>query len=279
MATVAEAVALGERILPRRPGLPDPRREALWLLARATGVEELRLRVEPAAPVDPGALATYRRWLERRASGEPAHHLVGECPFWGRAFYVSPAVLIPRPETELVVEAALGAGLSSSARALDVGTGSGCLAVTLAAERPGWQVVATERSPSALAVARTNVARHGVDIALVATDLAAPLAATFDLVVANLPYIPTRGLSLLPLEVLHDPSAALDGGRDGLDLVRALLGDLPRLLRPGGLALLELGEGQADEVVAAARRLGLEEASRIRDAGGAERVLALRSQP
>jgi len=273
--TTTEAVAIGERALPRRRGIPDPRREAAWLLAHAWGVTETELRVHPERELPAAVEARYREWLERRAAGEPAHHLTGECEFWGREFAVSPSVLVPRPETELVVEVALELPLSPTARVLDVGTGSGCIAVTLAAERPRWQVSASDRSAAALEVARANAARHEVEIELHEADLTTAFEPPWDLVVANLPYIPSGDLAALPREVGFDPVAALDGGTDGLDLVRRLVADLPRILRVCGAAVLELGEDQADEVARLAVASGLGVARRIKDPGGCERVVAL----
>ena len=273
--TVAEALDLAVRALPEREGIPDPRREGLWLLARAWGCSELAVRLAPGDELPPEVAARFAAWVERRAAGEPAHHLTGSCPFWGRDFLVSPAVLVPRPETELIVDRALGLDLPGAARVLDVGTGSGCLAVSLACERPGWTVSATDRSPAALAVARDNAAHHAAAVPLVLSDLAAALAGPFDLVVANLPYIPSEELARLPAEVRHDPAAALDGGADGLDLVRRLIADLPRVLARGGIALLELGEGQAGPAGSAAAAAGLAVTEVVRDLGGCERVLVL----
>jgi release factor glutamine methyltransferase len=273
--TVGELIDEGARRLPRRDGLPDPRREARWLLARAAGVTEGWLLIHDDAVLPEETAARFDDWLARRAAGEPAHHLTGRCSFWGREFEVSPAVLVPRPETELVVAAALALPLPEAARVLDVGTGSGCLAVTLAAERPRWSVTATDRSLPALEMARRNALGHGVGVDLACGDLGSCLLGGYELVVANLPYIPSGRLASLPLEVRHDPVLALDGGGDGLDLVRALLGDLRRLLAPGASAVLELGEDQADAVSTIADAVGLAVVRRVRDLSGCERVVVL----
>ncbi|PWB72630.1 MAG: peptide chain release factor N(5)-glutamine methyltransferase [Holophagae bacterium] len=275
MTTVGELLDEGARRLPRRDGLPDPRREARWLLARAAGVTEGWLLLNDDVVLPEETAARYDDWLARRTAGEPAHHLTGSCSFWGRDFGVSPAVLVPRPETELVVAAALELPLPEAARVLDVGTGSGCLAVTLAAERPGLAVDAVDRSLAALEVARRNASRHGVRVGFACSDLGWCLAGGYGLVVANLPYIPSGRLGALPLEVRYDPALALDGGGDGLDLVRALLGDLWRLLAPGGSAVLELGEDQADAVSTIAGAVGLATVRRVRDLSGCERVVVL----
>jgi release factor glutamine methyltransferase len=272
---VEEALDLGASVLPRRVGLPDPRREAHWLLAHAWGREEIWLRLYPDAEVPDDVAERYSTWLARRAAGEPGNHLTGTCTFWGREFEVSAAVLIPRPETELVVETSLSLPIAGNARVLDVGTGSGCLAITLATERKAWRVAGVDRSLAAIRVARANRERHGVDVLLVSGDLGGSCFGGFDLVVANLPYIPRPQLATLPVEVRRDPGAALDGGVDGLDLIRRLLADLPRLLRPCGGAVLELGENQADEVADLASAAGLAVARRVRDVGGCERVVVV----
>jgi release factor glutamine methyltransferase len=275
MKTIEKLLRWGAEALPETPGIPDPGREARWLLARAMEVEEAALRLHPEREVPDETAAVFEEWIERRAAGEPAHHLTGRCTFWGRDFAVSPEVLVPRPETELVVEVALELPVSTNARVLDVGTGSGCLAVSLAAERPSWEVVAVDRSPAAVAVAARNARRHGVGVELLCGDLAESVSAGFDLVVANLPYVPSRSMADLPTEVRCDPAVALDGGEDGLDVVRRLLADLPRLLKPCGGAVLELGEKQADEVARSAAVIGLAVARRIRDLGGCDRVVVL----
>jgi len=273
--TVEEVLQSGAAALPTREGIPDPRREASWLLAAAWGVDEITVRIHPEREVPAEVAERYRGWIERRAAGEPAHHLTGSCRFWGRDFLVTPDVLIPRPETELLMQTALELPLSVTARVLDVGAGSGCIAVSLAAERPRWRVCATDRSPAALSVARRNIERHGVEVELILGDLASATAPPWDLVVANLPYLPSADLGRLPEEVRRDPSSALDGGDDGLDLVRTLLADLPRLLRVCGGVVLEIGESQADAVTTVAAGAGLAVARRVCDAGGCERVVVL----
>jgi release factor glutamine methyltransferase len=277
MATVEDLIPQGAQLLPRREGIPDPKREASWLLAAAWGVDETTLRLHPERDVPAEVERRYRDWLERRAAGEPAHHLSGICPFWGRDFEVGPAALVPRPETELVVSTALELPLSDEARVLDVGTGSGCIAVTLAAERPGWRVGAVDRSAASLLMARRNADRHGVKVPLWLGDLTAATAPPWDLVVANLPYIPTEAVDQLPAEVRHDPPHALDGGDDGLDLVRRLSIDLPRILRMCGAAVLEIGDGQADVVAELAYGNGLAVARRVQDIGGVDRIMVLQS--
>jgi release factor glutamine methyltransferase len=208
-------------------------RTEVWVLAHDDDVVPAEVEVR------------FRSWIERRAAGEPAEHLTGRCSFWGREFRVSPDVLIPRPETELLVDRALALPLPPGCRAVDIGTGSGCIALTLALERPRWRVAAVDRQPRAVAVAKRNADRLGGSLGFVASDLGMALGPGWDLVVANLPYIPETELVGLPLEVHRDPRTALDGGSDGLDLVRRLVADLGRLLRPSGRALLELYEGQA----------------------------------
>ncbi len=273
--TVDQALRLGTEVLPQREGIPDPRREAGWLLAAAWGVEEVTLRIHPEREIPSDVEDHYRSWLERRAAGEPAHHLTGVCRFFGRDFEVGPEVLVPRPETEILIEVALALPLAPTARVVDVGTGSGCIAVTLAAERPQWRVSAIDRSPAALEFARRNADRNGVELKTWVGDLTSAVVPPWDLVVANLPYIPSAGLEDLPMEVRHDPPSALDGGTDGLDLIRRLIADLGRLLRPCGGAVLELGVDQADAVGRLAAAAGLAVARRLRDPGGCERVIVL----
>ena len=275
--TVAELLALGATTLDTREGLPNPHREVRWLLARALGCAEAWVLAHPEERVPDAAADVYRGWLARRASGEPAHYIVGSCPFWGRQFTVTPAVLIPRPETELVVECALTLPRGERPRILDVGTGSGCLAVTLALEIPGSRVLATDLSLAAVDVARANACRLGAGVRFAAGDLATHLGGTFDVVVANLPYVSNADIVGLPVEILrYEPRLALAGGEDGTDLLELLLADLPRLLATGGHALLEMGPWQRARLGDVTTATGLLEVQRGLDHAGIERVLVLR---
>ncbi|RPI23359.1 MAG: peptide chain release factor N(5)-glutamine methyltransferase, partial [Actinobacteria bacterium] len=179
-------------------------------------------------------------------------------------------------ETELVVQLALALDLPARPLVADVGTGSGCLAVTLALELPGARVAASEISLEALVVARYNVARHAAAVTVVQGDLAHHLRGGYDLVAANLPYVPDEVVASLAPEVRdHEPRIALVGGPDGATLIRAFLEDLPRLLRPGAYALLEVGAGHTHALAAEVAAAGLAEVERMRDVAGTERVLVL----
>ncbi len=275
--TVAELLRNGAAALTARPGLPDPARESRWLLAATLWRPESWLLAHGDEAVGAEAASRFRRAIDRRLAGEPAHYIVGTCPFWGRDFLVTPDVLIPRPETELIVQTALRLGLPGAPRVLDVGTGSGCLAVTLALELPAATVYGSEVSLTATEVARENVERHRAGVRLVCGDLARHVRGPFDLVVANLPYVPAGQLSGLAPEIRDfEPQLALTPGETGTELIALLLRDLPRLLLSGGYAILELGAGQADLLAESAAVAGLDEACRVRDLHDAERVLVLR---
>jgi release factor glutamine methyltransferase len=260
--------------LPAGPALPDPAREARWLLAAALGCPESWLLAHADDVLPAPSVEQFRGWLARRRAGEPAHYIVGACPFWGRDFIVSPAVLIPRPETELLIASALSLPPSPPRRVLDVGTGSGCLAVTLALELSTAHVAATDVSLAALAVAHANARRHDAEVAFVAADLAAALVGPFDLVVANLPYLPAGLLTSLAPEIReHEPVDALFGGPRGDELIAQLIADLPCLLAPGGHALLEVGDGQAEPAARRALAAGLLHVASAPDAAGVDRVV------
>jgi release factor glutamine methyltransferase len=216
--------------------------------------------------------------VRRRGAGEPTAYLTGAREFYGRRFEVDGRVLVPRPETELAVEAALAA-LPEGGAALDLCTGSGCIGVTLALERPTARVVAVELSPGALAVARQNADRLSAALELLEGDLYAPLApgARFDVVVANPPYVPSGELPRLAREIAHEPALALDGGPDGLSVLRRIVADAPRHLRPGGALVLETHESHAESVPRLCREAGLAHAEMRRDLAGLPRLTVARA--
>lgn len=250
--------------------------DAQVLLANLMERERGWLLAHPEAALDGRQASCFRALVERCAAGEPVAYLTGRREFFGLSFDVSPAVLIPRPETEHLVEAALEWAKPRQPLAIaDVGTGSGAIAVSLAVHLPGARLVATDTSRPALGVAARNAARHAVDdrIGLVQTDLLRGLRPYFDLIVANPPYIPSGQLADLAV-ARYEPHAALDGGPDGLDVVRRLLASVPRLLAVDGLLLVEIGAEQGAAVTALARESwpGADVAV-LRDYAGHERLL------
>ncbi len=271
--TVREALEEAVERL-RAAGSPSARLDAELLLAHAVGADRTAILAHPEAPLGPGQQQTYRSALERRAAGEPVAYIRGLKEFYGLAFGVDARALIPRPETERLVELALAWIVQRASdrprprgtppvRVLDVGTGSGAVAVALAVVlrrrrfSEAVEVVASDRSAEALSLALENAVAHGVsDLVefrradLLGDELLA--GGPFDLLVANLPYIPTSVVPQLPIAAGFEPREALDGGPDGLTLVRQLLRQLPQALAPGGAALLEIGSDQAEGVREAA---------------------------
>lgn len=221
--------------------------------------------------------------IARRARHEPVAYITGEREFYGRDFRVTPDVLIPRPETELLVDAALKlfptpqAPSPKPVRVIDVGTGSGCLAVTLAAERPNATIVATDISAAAIAVARGNAARHQVDgrITFVEGSFFAGLPGDWDLVVSNPPYVPESDREALAPDVREfEPGLALFGGDDGLDVIRELVPAAARALKPDGALLMEIGAEQADEVRKIVEQAGFVDVQFLADLQDIPRVAA-----
>jgi release factor glutamine methyltransferase len=259
------------------------RLDAELLVAHALGLERLRLFVEFDRPVEPAEIECARALLVRRARGEPCAYLTGRKEFYGRSFAVGPGVLVPRAETELLVDLARErlAG-RAGARIGELGTGSGCIAITLALELAGPHIVASDVSPAALAWALANARTHGVAIELVEEGGLAPLLARapFDLIVSNPPYVDPDDAGLLASEVRdHEPALALFAPRGDPDhWLRALLDEHARLLAPGGTLLVELGYDQAPRARALCAERAL--AARLhRDLAGLERVLGIEGAP
>ena len=251
-STVGTLLGYARRRLAAAPFRPAPR-EALLLLARTLDWDEARVLAHPERELDEEAAARFREMLERRLAGEPIAYIFGEREFYGRLFAVDPRVLIPRPETEHLVDLALELELPARPRILDLGTGSGCIAVTLACELPDARLVATDLSPAALAVAQVNARRHGVDdrMRLAAADLARPLRLEgFDLVVSNPPYVGLDEAPYLSIDVRdHEPATALFAPATRLSVIERLVRELGDLA-PGTVVAFEIGAGR-DEAVAA----------------------------
>ncbi len=283
-----DAIRYGANVL-RAAGIDNPRLEARLLLAYALGVPVAALLRHPHALNDPHALAdptptdcaTYDALLARRADHEPLAYITGRREFWSLDFTVSPATLIPRPASESLIEAALAAFAlrRPPGRILDLGTGSGCLLLAALHEFPGAFGIGVDRSPDAVRLAAANAA--ALDVAERATflcgDWTDPLAARFDLVLCNPPYIPTSDINALMPEVArHEPNGALDGGADGLAAYRRIIPALPALVRPHGIAVLEVGVGQSQAVATLAEAAGLAATTRP-DLAGIARVVVLQS--
>ena len=272
--TVGDALRHGAEML-SAAGVEAPRLEARLLLAHAAGLRQDALLRDRDASVE---MAPYAALLARRAAREPLALITGEQEFWSLPFAVSGDTLIPRPDSETLIEAALAArpDRAGTRSILDLGTGTGCLLLAALTEYPAAWGIGVDLSPGAAALARRNAAALGLSsrAAMLCAHWDDALDARFDLVLSNPPYIPGADIAgLMPEVALHEPRRALDGGPDGLDAYRALLRRMPALLQPGGTAVLELGAGQA----AAVR--GLAEgwtAALRRDLAGIERAIVLR---
>jgi release factor glutamine methyltransferase len=261
-------------------GVETPRVDAEWLLAHCLAVPRLELRMAPSRAVDGDVVWRYAAALARRARREPLQQIIGSQEFRGIRVAVTRHVLVPRPETEVLVEWALELLPAREALVVDVGTGSGCIACAMAAERPAARVIALERSPQAAAVARANAADLGGRVRVLVGDLFAPLGdVRADLIVSNPPYLDAPMLAALPPEVAEfEPRVALDGGADGLDVIRPLVAGARAHLRPGAALVLETAGGeQARRVVALLDAADFTQVSLRRDLAGVERFVAGRA--
>lgn len=255
-----------------------PRLTAELLLAHVLVADRIRLYTDIERPLAGDELTAYRALIQRRLAGEPTQYLTGVREFYGRPFSVDARVLIPRPETELLVDACLAhlaKGVPS--RTLDLCTGSGCIAVTIACEVPGASVLAVDVSAAACAVARENAEKHhaGSRVTVALGDLyaAVPPDARFDAVVSNPPYIASHQLPTLQREVRAEPSLALDGGPDGLTVVRRVVAGATGALKAGGLLAVEIAEDQGAAVESLFREAGLIEVRVERDMARQNRLV------
>ena len=259
----------------RKAEIPDPETDGALLLSFLTGRAPLSLRLDTDTELSPDILEAFEAMAVRRLSREPLQYITGETVFCGRMFRVDHRVLIPRPETEQLCAWALEALPSSGpCEILDLCCGSGCIGLTLAAERSSFRVTLTDLSADALEVTALNATRLGLQVSLRQCDLTEGLSGcSFDCVVSNPPYIPSAACGLLQPEVLREPVSALDGGTDGLDFYRRIVTEVPKILRPGGLLLMELGYGEADQVAGLLVSAGFSRTEIRKDFGGIPRMI------
>jgi release factor glutamine methyltransferase len=275
--TMDDATRLARALgLSRRDALA----EAELLLARALGIGRARLVAHPELAAESRRHPRYLEYLERRVAGEPVAYILGEREFYGLTFRVTPDVLIPRPETELLVELALSRiPEGEPLRLLDIGTGSGCIAVTLAQLRPRARVIATDASAAALEVARSNARRHGLEnVEFRLGDAFAPVVGErFAVIVSNPPYVARGDPHLIQGDLRFEPKQALTSGAEGLDLTRVLVAGAHSHLEAGAWLLLEHGHDQGDAVKALMRAAALGSLFTERDLAGLARVSGARS--
>jgi release factor glutamine methyltransferase len=264
----------------RKRGNDSARLDVELLLSRVLKLDRIGLIMHSERPLAPSELAAFRELFKRRRAGEPIAYLLGEREFYGIQLRVDARVLIPRPDSERLVEVALERTRARSmlGAALDLCTGSGCVAIAFARARPTWSVTASDISADALAVARDNAHRTGTirNLRLVEGSLFDPIGGRrFDLVTANPPYIPSGDIPGLPIDVRgFEPHLALDGGRDGLSLVRKIASEASQHLTPGGLLALEIGADQGPAARAILAEHGFRELELAQDLGGRDRVVS-----
>ncbi len=260
----------------RKRNIESPRLNAEHLLAHVLGRKRIELYLEFERVLTEGELAPLRELVRRRGQGEPLQHLLGTVEFAGRVFLCDKRALVPRPETEQLVEVIADCRLQiADCRILDVGTGSGVIALGLAAKFPDAKITATDISDEALKLARENAERLGLTnrVEFLKGDLLTYVNHAYDLIVANLPYVATGDRAGLSREVLHDPEVALFGGERGDEVVRRLIEAAPAHLKPGGLLALEVGLGQADDLAALMAEKNYHDIRKEADYAGVTRFL------
>lgn len=270
-----ELLRESERIL-AAAGVPDPAIDAWYLLERISGMTRAQYYMREGETVPEETARQMQDWVALRADRVPLQHILGDTEFMGLPFLVNRHVLVPRQDTEILVEEALTWAAKRPLRALDVGTGSGCIAVSLACLGNFASVTAVDLSPEALIVARENAERNGAQVRFVVSDLLHALRGeTYDLIVSNPPYIPSGEIAGLMPEVRdHDPRIALDGGPDGLACYRRLVREAWEHLAPGGRLMMEIGSAQARAVRGLLEEAGYGCCAVYRDLAGRDRVTA-----
>jgi release factor glutamine methyltransferase len=276
-ATVATLLTVGAQRLATTQAARDPAAtpglDTELLLGHALGTGRVGLRSHPERVPAAAAAAHFFDLIERRIAGEPVAYILGRKGFWTIDLSVTPAVLVPRPETELLVERALALHPGVEARVADLGTGSGAIALALASERPRWQIVATDLSGEALAVARANAQALGLTrVAMIQGDWLGCLPGTFHLLVSNPPYVAAEDPALCQPELMREPRLALVAAEEGLAALRAIVRAAPHHLEPGGWLLLEHGATQSAAVAGALVARGFAQVRSHRDLAGRERM-------
>lgn len=262
----------------QKRGIESARLNAEHLLAHSLGKKRIELYLEFERPLGEAELAPLRELVKRRGQGEPLQHLLGTVEFCGQTFLCDKRALVPRPETEELVERVIAeTGYRIPERILDVGTGSGVIALSLAAKFPEADVLGIDVAEDALALARENAARLQLDrVTFTRSDLLASVEPAFDLIVANLPYVPQTDRASLSREVLHDPESALFGGEQGDEIIRRLIETAPSHLTASGLLALEIGVGQSDALLDFLRAKNFHDIAAEKDYAGIPRFLLAR---
>lgn len=276
MKPLLETLAAGTAYLAKH-GVDEARLNMEHLLAHVLGCRRLELYLRFSEPLHEDDLARLRKLTKRRSDGEPLQHLLGTVEFHGSELVCDHRALVPRPETETLVELLAGKFTARPpSSVLDVGTGSGCIGLSLSKAWPAAAFTLIDISEDALDLARLNASRlslNGASIRFIRSDLFEKAGGSFDLIVANLPYIPRAEIAVLSREVRRDPASALDGGEDGLDIIRRLIAGSPEHLSPGGWLALELGRDQFAAALRLCEAAGLEASSALKDLCGIERFV------
>jgi len=276
--TFKQALDLNRVRLADLKDIEDPGLESEVLLRHILAYTRAQLYYDLAVELEPRKEAALNKWVERRLLGEPLAYIINSREFYGLDFFVDGRVLVPRPETELLVEEAIRFGNQHPAAVLaDIGTGSGAIAISLAANLPGMKIIATDVSPLALEVARLNARKHEVTgrVTFMPGDLLEPLKSPVDAIIANLPYVQTQDWQRMP-SAAFEPRLALDGGEEGLDQLFRLIDQLSGKINPGGNVWLEIGLGQSEAVVDYVHRVLPEsQIAVLKDLAGIQRVIKI----
>lgn len=272
MKPILEILQSGTAYLEKR-GIAEARLNMEHLIAHVLGCRRLDIYLRFNETVNEPDLATLRELLRRRGEGEPLQHLLGTVEFCGHEFVCDHRALVPRPETETLVEIVCKKLSAPPTRVLDMATGSGCIGISLAKEWPQSEVILADLSEDALDLARLNASRLGLQVKCLRSDLFEKISGSFDLIIANLPYIPTGEIGSLSAEVRRDPHLALDGGPDGKRIIERFLTDALPHLNGNALIALEVGHDQGEAVAALGTSLGYTQVTTTADLAGVHRFV------